>query len=147
MDVILSQDVSLVGKVGDLVKVKDGFARNFLFPRKLAYSATAANIKKIEVQKKKKLEIFEQNRKTAQELAEKINKVSITINVEVNDLDKLYGAVSETEILKALENEGFPTDKKDLVIEKTIDELGIFEVGVKLHPEVTAKIRLWVTKK
>ena len=147
MEIILSQDVPKVGKVGDLVKVKDGFARNFLFPGKLAYAATPANVKKIEVQKKKKLEIFEQNKKIAQELAEKLNKVSITINVEVNDLDKLYGAVSETEILKALENEGFPTDKKNLVIEKTIDELGIFEIGVKLHPEVTAKIRLWVTKK
>ena len=147
MEIILSQDVPHVGKVGDLLKVKDGFARNFLFPQKLAYAATPANLKKIEAEKKKKAEAYEQVKKEAQALAEKLNKVSITVNVEVNDLDKLYGAVAETEIIKALELEGFKIDKKDLIIEKPIDELGIFEVGIKLHSEVTAKIRLWVTKK
>ena len=147
MEIILSQDVPHVGKVGDLIKVKDGFARNFLFPQKLAYAATPANLKKIEAEKKKKAEAYEQVKKEAQALAEKLNKVSITVNVEVNDLDKLYGAVAETEIIKALELEGFKIDKKDLIIEKPIDELGIFEVGIKLHSEVTAKIRLWVTKK
>jgi large subunit ribosomal protein L9 len=67
--------------------------------------------------------------------------------VEVNDQEKLYGAVSEAEILRALELEGYKYDRKDLVIEKAVDELGIFEIGVKLHPEVTARFRLWVTKK
>ena len=69
------------------------------------------------------------------------------VNVEVNDLDKLYGAISEAEIAKVIEAEGFSVDKKDIVIEKPIEELGIFEIGVKLHPEVTAKVRVWVTKK
>ena len=71
----------------------------------------------------------------------------MTIAVEVSDQEKLYGAVSESEILHALEAEGHKIDKKALVLEKPVDDLGIFEIGVKLHPQVIAKIRLWVTKK
>lgn len=147
MEIILSQDVSPLGKVGDVVKVKEGYARNFLFPKKLAYAATPANLKKIEqVEKKRKAE-YDKQKNEAENFAEKLSKVSCTVNVEVNDLDKLYGAISEAEIAKAIEAEGLTVDKKDIVIEKPIEELGIFEVGVKLHPEVTAKVRVWVTKK
>lgn len=147
MEVILSQDVQKLGKVGEVVKVKSGYARNFLFPKKMAYVATPANLKRIEqVEKKRRLQ-YEREKVEAEKEAEKLSKISCTVNVEVNDLEKLYGAVSETEIVKALEMEGFKIDKKNIVTEKPIEELGIFEVGVKLHPEVTAKIRLWVTKK
>lgn len=147
MEIILSQDVSQLGKVGDVVKVKEGYARNFLFPKKLAYAATPANLKKIEqVEKKRKAE-YDKQKNEAEKFAEKLSKVSCTVNVEVNDLDKLYGAISEAEIVKVIEAEGLTVDKKDIVIEKPIEELGIFEVGVKLHPEVTAKVRVWVTKK
>lgn len=147
MEVILSQDVQKLGKVGEVVKVKSGYARNFLFPKKMAYVATPANLKRIEqVEKKRRLQ-YEREKVEAEKEAEKLGKISCTVNVEVNDLEKLYGAVSETEIVKALEMEGFKVDKKNIVTEKPIEELGIFEVGVKLHPEVTAKIRLWVTKK
>ncbi|MDO8581088.1 MAG: 50S ribosomal protein L9 [Candidatus Omnitrophota bacterium] len=147
MEVILTQDVQHVGKTGAVVKVKDGYARNFLFPSKLAFVATATNLKKIEQQKKQREALNEEQKQKAQKLAEKLSKVSCTVNVEVNDLDKLYGSVTETEIVKALELEGFSLDKKNISIEKPIQDLGIFEVGVKLHPEVMAKIRLWVTKK
>ena len=147
MEVILSQDVDTLGKVGQVVKVKDGYARNYLLPKKLAYLATAANLKRIEQQEKKRKWQYEQDKQKAQELAEKLSKASCTVSVEVNDLDKLYGAISETDIAKALEVEGFTVDKKTIVIEQPIEELGIFEVGIQLHTEVTAKIRLWVTKK
>ena len=147
MEVILSKDVHKLGKAGQVVKVKDGFARNFLFPQGDAYLATPANLKRIEqIQKKQKAQ-YEEEKKQAEALAEKLSKVSYTVTVEVNDLEKLYGSVTENEIVKAIEAEGFTVDKKNIVIEKDIDQLGIFEVGVKLHPEVTAKIRLWVTKK
>jgi large subunit ribosomal protein L9 len=147
MEVILCQEVKNLGKVGDVVKVKNGFARNYLFPNKLAFLATAMNINRIEKQKTRLAAQVEKAVKEAEALAEKISKVSCTVTVEVNDLDKLYGAVSESEIVQALEVEGFKIDKKDLVIEKPIEDLGIFEVGVKLHPKVTAKIRVWVAKK
>lgn len=147
MEVILTQQVPKVGKIGDVVKVKDGFARNFLFPRKLACPATTENKRRVEHEKAVRLKEYEASKKTAQELADKISKVSCTVTVEVNDLDKLYGSVTEADIAKALEIEGLNIDRKIIELEKPIEELGIFEVGVKLHPEVTAKVRVWVAKK
>ena len=147
MEIILTENVAKLGKVGDIKKVKDGYARNFLIPRSLAITATQANINRIEKETAKKLALYEEQKKQAQKKADDLAKVSITVAVEVNDQEKLYGAVTEIEILKALEAEGQKVDKKSLVIEKQIEELGIFEVGVQLHPEVIAKIRLWVTKK
>ena len=147
MEVILTQDVEHLGKSGKVAKVKDGFARNYLFPRKLAFPATKENLRKIENLEKRRKAEYEQEKQKAQALADKLNKVSCTISVEVNDLEKLYGHVNDSDIQKALEVEGYPLDRKTFIIEKPIDELGIFEVGIKLHPEVIAKVRVWVTKK
>jgi large subunit ribosomal protein L9 len=147
MEVILSQDIATLGKTGDIVKVKDGYARNYLIPRLLAMAATKENLKTVERQKVKMMAAYEGKKAAAALIAEKLSKVSCTIAVEVNDQEKLYGAVSETDILRALEQEGFKYERKDLVIEKQAEELGIFEIGVKLHPEVIGKFRLWVTKK
>ena len=147
MEIILTENVENLGKIGEVKKVKNGYARNYLIPRSLAVVASEANTKRIEKEKAKKLALYEEQKKQAQLRADELAKVSITVVVEVNDQEKLYGAVTEAEILKALEAEGQKVEKKSLVIEKTIEELGIFEVGVKLHPEVIAKVRLWVTKK
>ena len=147
MEVILSQDVPSLGKVGDVVKVKDGYARNYLIPQNKAYIATPSNLKRIELRRKKELEEHERQKKEAVELAERMNKASCTINVEVNDLDKLYGSVTEIDIVRALEEEGFQVNKKDIMLEKPIEELGIFDVEVNIYPEVTTKVRVWVTKK
>ncbi len=147
MEVILTEDVNKLGKAGDVVKVKDGYARNYLLPNKKVFVATPANLKRIEQQQNKRKAQFDQEKGQAQELADKLSKASCTVSVEVNDLDKLYGAVTELEVVQSLEVEGFTIDKKQIVLEKQIDELGIFEIGIKLHPEVTAKVRLWVTKK
>ena len=147
MELILCQDVPKLGKVGKVVKVKDGYARNYLLPQKLAYLATPGNLKLIEQQKAKLVAEVERIRKEAESLAEKLNKVSCTVAVEVNDLEKLYGSISPSDIVHALKDEGFEIDKKDILLYKPIEDLGIYEVGIKLHPEVTAKIRLWVTKK
>jgi len=147
MKVILSEDIQSLGRIGDVVSVKEGYARNFLFPHRKAYLATDSNLKKIEIQKRKRTEIEAASRKEAEEIAEKLKKVSCTVASEVNDLDKLYGSITEAEIAKALEVEGFDIDRKDILLEAPITELGIFEVGVKLHRDVVAKIRLWVTKK
>jgi len=147
MEVILSQDIRKLGKSGQVVKVKDGFARNYLIPNKLAYVATSDNLKRIEQLEKKRKEQYAQEKAQAEALAEKMSKISCTVSAEVNDLEKLYGAITEAEIIKSIEAEGFIIDKKQLVIDKPLEELGIFEIGVVLHPEVTVKIRLWVTKK
>ena len=147
MNIILMENVEKLGQVGDVVKVKNGYARNYLLTRQLGMPATTGNIKRVEREKAKRLAILEAVKKEAQQKAESLSKVSLTIAVEVNDQEKLYGAVSEAEILEALEAEGQKIDKKSLVLEKPVDDLGIFEIGVKLHPQVIAKIRLWVTKK
>jgi large subunit ribosomal protein L9 len=147
MDIILMENVEKLGQVGDVVKVKNGYARNYLLPRQLGIPATQGNIKRIEREKAKRLAVWEAEKKEAEQKAESLSKISLTIAVEVNDQEKLYGAVSDSEILEALQQEGQIIDKKSLVLEKAIDELGIFEIGVRLHPQVVAKIRLWVTKK
>lgn len=147
MNIILTENFEKLGQAGDVVKVKDGYARNYLFPRRLALAASEANIKRLEREKVKRQAAFQEAKRLAETEAEKLSKVSLTISVEVNDQEKLYGAVSETEILDALKVQGHSIDKKSLVLAKPIDELGIFEVGVKLHPDVVAKLRLWVTKK
>jgi large subunit ribosomal protein L9 len=118
-----------------------------MIPRQMALAATRENKKKIEAVKAKQAAADEAKKSAALVEAEKLAKVSCTISVEVNDQEKLYGAVSETEILRALEQEGYKFERKDLVLEKPVEELGIFEVGVTLHPEVIGKFRLWVTKK
>jgi len=147
MDIILMKNVEKLGQVGDVVKVKNGYARNYLLPRQMCMPATTGNIKRIEKEKASRLAIDEAQKKEAQQKAEILSKVSLTIAVEVNDQEKLYGAISDSDILEALQAENHKIDKKSLVLEKPIDELGIFEIGIKLHPQVIAKIRLWVTKK
>ena len=147
MQVILRQDIQSLGKTGEVLKVKEGYARNYLLPNNLAIMATEGNLKQIERQKVKQAYQYALQKKEARGLADKLSKVSCTVTVEVNDYEKLYGSVTESEIVKALEQEGHTIDKKMIVLEKSINELGIFEVGIRLHPEVMAKIRLWVTKK
>ena len=147
MEIILSQNIEKLGRVGDVVKVKDGFARNYLLPRNLGIAATSGNLKRIARLKAKEAAAYQERKKEASAVAEKLAKVSITIAVEVNDLDKLYGSVTDTEILNGLEQEGYTFERHQLIIEKSIDELGIFEIGINLHPEVKGKFRLWVTKK
>ncbi len=147
MEVILCQTVKKLGKVGDVVKVKDGYARNYLLPKSIAFIATPTNLKRIELQKAKQAGEDAQKRSEAQLLLEKLEKTSITITVEVNDLEKMYGSVTEADIVKAFSDEGFELDKKAIELEKPIDELGIYDVGVQLHPDVKAKVRVWVAKK
>lgn len=147
MKVILRQDVKHLGRVGDVVSVKDGYARNSLLPSNQAYLATPANLRRIERQKQIHAEQYAKEKAETLVTADKMAKASCTINVEANEQDKLYGSISEADVVKALEAEGFSVDKKDIAFDQPIEELGIFEVGVTLHPEVTAKIRLWVTRK
>lgn len=143
--VVLRQDVDKVGKKGEAVYVKDGFARNFLLPKSFALLATKENIKKVE-QEKIKLEQNKQTEKNrAKELAEKLRGFSCTITVEAQD-DNLYGSITDAEIAKALEDEQIKIDKKDILLEQPIKKLGIYEVEIRLHPEVTTRIKVWAVK-
>ncbi|MEW6557080.1 MAG: 50S ribosomal protein L9 [Elusimicrobiota bacterium] len=152
MEVILKQTIEGLGKIGNIRNVKAGYARNFLIPKGLVIEATEQNLKIVEQEKKrvaKKLEIeIEQTKK----FADKLSALSITIPVEVDSRtegDKMFGSVSASDISAVLEQEGFEIDKKDILLETPIKELGVFDVPVKVrsHPEVIAKIKVWVVKR
>lgn len=144
---ILLQDVEKLGKAGEVITVKDGFARNYLLPKRLALSATAQNLKAVEVEKKRRVEAQEKEKGEAQRLAELISHTSCTIAVEAGRDEKLFGSVTSIDIQKALETEGILVDKKKVELKEHITQIGIYQVPIKLHPEVTANLKLWVVKK
>ena len=147
MEVILNQDVDRIGKAGSIVKVKDGFARNFLLPNGLAVPLNSINLKKIEEDKLRKALKAERNKKEAEELKNKLSALSITIAVLAQDENKIYGSIGPVEIASALKDEGLEIDKSQITLGEPIKNLGIYEVTVKLHSEVSAKLKIWIVKK
>jgi len=147
MEVILIKDIEQLGKSGDQLKVKDGYARNFLIPKNLALEATPHNLNIIQ-QKKESKSAKEKNEKMkAIELAEKLSAISCTISMPSGEDDKLFGSVTNGHIAEALEKaEGIVIDKKKITIPSPINKLGVYTVFVKLHPEVSRKIKVWVIK-
>lgn len=147
MEVILTQDVSGIGKAGVVVKVKDGFARNFLFLKNLAMPVTSGNIKNLEQEKLRRLQKEEKTKKAAEELKNKIAALSLTVAVLTQENDKLYANITAQEVQKALSDEGFEIDKKMILLEEPIKALGIYQVPLKLHPEVSGEVKVWIVKK
>lgn len=147
MEIILLKDIENLGKEGDTVKVKDGFARNYLIPRKLAAPYTAGSVKLIESRKKRAALKLEKEKKGAEDLAKKISQISLTIPVESGVSDTLFGSITTETIFHALQQENIQIDKKSITIEEPIRKLGIYTVEVKTHPEIKANLRIWVVKK
>lgn len=147
MEVILNQDVDKLGKAGSVIEVKDGFARNFLIPKGLALAVTSVNLKKLEQEKQRKTQHLEKIKQESLKLKERLDGFSLTIPALVQEEDKLYGSVSSQDIAEALKEEGFDIDKERILLEQAIKSLGIYEIPVKLHPELTATIKVWIVKK
>lgn len=147
MKVILTEDVKSIGSMGDVIDVKDGFARNFLFPKKLAQVAVGPSLKIIEDIKKKKVIAALKEKKEADALKAKISGLSLTITVEAGDDDKLFGSVTSQDVANSFEQEGVLIDKKKILLEEHIKKLGVYQIPVKLHPEITAEVKVWVVKK
>ena len=147
MEVILKQDVNKVGKAGAIVKVKDGFARNFLLRNNLALLVTENNIKKLESEKQKNISQLEKIKKGALDLKERLSGISITIPALIQEEESLYGSVTSQDIAKALKEEGFDIDKNIIMLNEPIKSLGIYEVPVRLHVEVSANLKVWIVKK
>jgi large subunit ribosomal protein L9 len=147
MEVILKQDVDKIGKAGSVVKVKDGFARNFLIPNSLAMSLTPANLKKIEQEKDRKRLQLEKTKRQYEELKARLEGLSLTLPVLTQEGDSLYGSITSIEIERSLKEEGFDIDKNFIILDEPIKSLGIYEIPVRLHPEVSTKIKIWVVKK
>ena len=147
MKVILLQGVEKLGKEGDAVKVKDGYARNYLLPRKLATPYSDQAIKAQEAKKKKAQLLAKKEKGKFEELAKTLSQLSLTISMESGTEDKLFGSITPDTIFHALNNEGIHIDKKSIVIAEPIRKLGVYNVEVKLHPEVKQSLRVWVVKK
>jgi len=147
MKVILIEDVKNVGVMGDIVDVKDGYARNLLLPKKLARPAVNSNVKIIEDIKKKKLIALAKEKKEAEALKAKIAAFSCTISVEAGEDDKLFGSVTSQDISRVFEQEGLKIEKRQIIIEEPIKKLGVYNIAVKLHPEVSCEVKVWVVKK
>ena len=147
MKVILLEAIDKLGKVGDVVAVKEGFARNFLIPQNKARIATAGNMKSLESLKKKEAAEAAKQVEAARALANKISNLSITLSAEAGDEDKLFGSITSDTVSDALKEEGITIDKKDIIIEEPIKSLGVYQITVKVHPEVKANLRLWIVKK
>lgn len=146
MKVILRQNIDSLGQIGDVVDVKDGYAYNYLIPKKYAYAALKGNIKALEEEKKQLQKKHEKEVKAAENIAAELDKVSITIPVQVGEEDKIFGTVTTQDITERLKEKGFDLDKRKIELEEPIKALGIYTLNVKLHPEVEAKIKVWVVR-
>jgi len=146
MEIILRQDYESLGAAGDIVTVKDGFGRNYLIPKGVAYIATEANKKRHEADLKQQGMRLARDKKAAEELAEKLKNVSCTITVQVGEEDKLFGSVTSLNIAESLLAQGFEIDKRKILLEEPIKSLGIYSVPVKLHAEVEGTVKVWVVK-
>jgi large subunit ribosomal protein L9 len=147
MKVILKDDIEKLGKCGEVVEVKDGYGRNYLFPRNLAIPATKGNLKGIgEITKQK--EIKDQKRKRQEErLKLQLEKISCTAEVMVGEEDRVFGSVTSQVIAELLKEKGFDIDRHRIVLETPIKALGVYTVPVKISGDVVASLKVWVVKK
>lgn len=146
MKVILRQNIESLGQIGDVVEVKAGYARNYLIPRKYAYAALKGNVKALD-EEKKNLEMKKQHEiHAAEKLLTEIEKISVSIPVQVGEEDKIFGTVTTQMIADALKEKGFELDKRKIEIEEPIKSLGIYSISIKLHSSVNAKVKVWVVR-
>jgi large subunit ribosomal protein L9 len=145
--VVLQKSVDNLGTGGDVVRVRPGYARNYLFPRELAAPATPSNLARIEELKRAAAARAEGEIAAAQQLAEKLRAVSVKIERAVGDENKMYGSVTTRDIEEAYTAQGVEVDRKRILLREPIKELGLVEVPVRLHANVTATLRVEVVKK
>ncbi|MBI5646393.1 MAG: 50S ribosomal protein L9 [Ignavibacteriae bacterium] len=148
MKVILRASVPTLGSIGEVVSVKDGYARNYLLPRGLAYVATASNTRVLDEEKKRLHVRMNRELKDAERIAQELEKHenAITIQMPVGEEDKLFGTVTKEMIAEKLAERGFDIDKRKIEIDEPIKVLGIYTISIKLHHDVTGKVKVWVVR-
>ncbi|WP_281085809.1 50S ribosomal protein L9 [Eubacterium ruminantium] len=145
MKVILIQDVKSLGKAGQIVDVNDGYARNFVLPKKLGLEATSKNLNDLKLKKQHDDKVAAENLADAKELAKKIEAIAVNAKVKVGEGGRSFGSVSSKEISEELEKQhSIKIDKKKIVVKDAIKNIGTYTVSVKLHPEVTASLKVVV---
>jgi large subunit ribosomal protein L9 len=146
MKVILRKNFEQLGQIGDIVDVRDGFARNFLIPRNIAFAAQKGNIQALEEEKKQLAKKKAKELQAAEKLAAELEKVSVTIPVKVGEEDKIFGTVTNQMIADALKEKGYDIERRKIEIPEQIKSLGIYSVNIKIHPVVTAVVKTWVVR-
>ena len=146
MKVILLKDIETLGSAGEVVQVKSGFARNFLIPRNEALIATDTNVAQFESRRKEHEAGAERERRVFEVVAKKLESDSLTAQVKVGEEDRLFGSVTVQNIAELLEEKGYEVDRRAIHLEDAIRDLGVYNIEVRLHPEVTATVKLWVVK-
>lgn len=147
MKIILREEVKGLGTVGETLQVKDGYARNYLIPQGVAVFATEKNLRMLEKERAVAAKKQQEAKESARLFADELSKVSVTISAEAKEDDKIFGSIGIADIAAALKSEGFEIAKKDIVLEEPLKELGAFDVQISVHPEVFAKIKVWVVRK
>jgi len=146
MKVILLEDVNKLGRKGESVEVKDGFARNYLIPARLAEEATEANLESLKLRDKKESRLIKQQKLKDEETAKELSKVSITIPAKAKNEEELFGSVNNKMISEALQAENHQVFPEKIILPEPIKRLGIYNVKVKVSSEVETEIKLWVVK-
>ena len=144
MKVILRSDITNVGRQGEIKEVSAGFARNYLVPKKLAMEATPQNLKIWERERVKLEKQREEIISAAKEMASKLEAAEFSVKVKVGENNKVFGSFTNSNIAKILEESGFAVNKRDILLSDSLKELGNYDINIRLHPEVTAKIKLSV---
>lgn len=147
MKVILKDDIEKLGKCGDVVKVKDGYGRNFLIPRNMAVVATKGNLKAIgEITTQKRLR-DNKRRREAEQLRISLEKISCTAEVQVGEEDRVFGSVTSQNIADLLAAQGFVVDRRNILLDEPIKALGVYTVPIKIERDIVANMKVWVVKK
>ena len=147
MEVILRQTIENVGNPGDIVKVSNGYARNYLLPRGLAYQATPGNRKRIAAERARLEAAENERRQSARTHADRLEQVSLTFSARVGDEEKLFGSVTAADIVQQLHAQGFPEiEKRQVDLHEPIKSLGVYKVPIRLHADVKPEIKVWVIK-
>lgn len=146
MKIILLEDVAKLGKAGDCINVSDGYARNYMIPRKLAVEATSSNLRQVDRKRVLGAGQLTRGKREAQELAERLEAISLVLDRQAGKGDKLFGSVTSKDLSEALAAEGFDLERKKILLDEPIKNLGLFEVPIRLHPEVLGKIKVEVRK-
>lgn len=147
MKLILKEDVEKLGKFGDIVNVSDGYARNYLIPKELAWGYEEKYLKEIENLRNRNESQKIKDKEKAEEKAKEIEANSITIQTEVGKDDKLFGSVTNIDIAEKLKEIGLEVEKKDIQIDEPIKKLGVYKVEIRIYPQVLASCKVWVVKK
>jgi large subunit ribosomal protein L9 len=144
VEVLLAENVEHLGDQGDIVRVKPGYARNFLLPHGLATVATEHNKRMVELHRQKQVELERDRIKNLRKLREDVQKYSVTIEANANEEGHLYGSVVDADISKALKNAGYSVESNQISLEGPLKELGMYTVKFQLHEEVKGDVKVWV---